>query len=94
MNLRDKPARFNTVQAAYYLGFNVNDIPILTGRGYLTPIGKPSMGATKYFAKVDLDVLRNDSKWLARATAAIYLYWRDKNENRGPSDGDVNVALN
>lgn len=79
LNLKTSPARLNVEQAAWYLGFAPHDVPILVSKGLLKPLGRPSSGTVKCFALVHLEELRNDRKWLARATEAIVDHWRFKN---------------
>ena len=68
LNLKDKPARLNVEEAAWYLGFATHDIPILISNGLLKPLGHPADNATKYFAFDIVEQHRHDAKWLARAT--------------------------
>ncbi len=82
LNLRVLPARLNTEQAAHLLGFQPHDLPILCVRGLLKPLGTPPPSAVKYYATSDLEELRADRKWLARATDALHRYWRNKNQRR------------
>jgi hypothetical protein len=42
----------------------------------LKPLGHPARNATKFFATQALEQLRQDEKWLARASDAICEYWR------------------
>lgn len=83
LNLRVLPARLTVEQAAYYLGFQPHDIPILISRGLLRPLGSPPPNAPKYFALAELERLRTDVKWLARATAAIAAHWKNKRQGKG-----------
>ena len=71
MSLLLPPARLSQEQAAWYLGFQVHDIPVLVAVGLLKPLGKPVPNGLKYFASVELRRLRDDAKWLARASDAI-----------------------
>jgi hypothetical protein len=57
------------------LGFAEHDIPILVKAKLLSPLGKPQANAVKYFARVDVEELALDTKWLTRATAALYEHW-------------------
>ena len=69
------PARLNSSQVAMLLGFAEHDIPILVKAKLLSPLGKPQANAVKYFARVDIEGFAMDTKWLARATAALYEHW-------------------
>ena len=43
--------------------------------GILIPLGRPARNGPKYFATAELEELRNDRKWLVRASDAIVGYW-------------------
>jgi hypothetical protein len=73
------PARLNATQTAWFLGFEPHDIPILVAAGLLKPLGHPARNAVKFFATQALEQLRQDEKWLARASDAICEYWRERN---------------
>jgi hypothetical protein len=73
------PARLDALQAAWFLGFEPHEIPILIAGGLLKPLGHPARNATKFFATQALEQLRSDEKWLARASDAICQYWRERN---------------
>src|SRR3989442_4779333 len=82
------PARLDATQAAWFLGFELHEIPILIGANLLKPLGHPARNATKFFATQALEQLRRDEKWLARASDAICEYWRARNaRNRGCERG-------
>ena len=82
------PARLNATQAAWYLGFEPHEIPILIAASLLKPLGHPARNGTKFFSTQALDQLRRDEKWLARASDAICEYWRERNaRNRGCERG-------
>ncbi len=82
------PARLNATQAAWYLGFEPHEIPILIAASLLKPLGHPARNGAKYFSTQALDQLRRDEKWLARASDAICEYWRERNtRNRGCERG-------
>jgi hypothetical protein len=72
LNLRQLPARLNTEETAWYLGFGTKEIPHLTKARLLKPLGNPSRCATKFFATVRLRRLRDDEPWLNRACATIF----------------------
>jgi hypothetical protein len=85
LNLRDKPARFTSEEAAWTLGFSAHELPILMGAGLLKPLGNPSDNGCKYFACADLEKLKVDTGWLAKGSDAIVKYWKDRNLQR-PTD--------
>ena len=73
------PARLDATQAAWFLGFEPHEIPILAAASLLKPLGHPPRNGTKFFATEMLEQLRRDEKWLARACDAICDYWRVRN---------------
>ena len=83
LNCRRLPARLNSGETAAILGFAEHDIASLIAARLLVPLGKPAPNAPKYFAAVVIEVLSADSEWLSKATRAISIYWRGKNENKG-----------
>jgi len=82
LSLRNLPARFGIGETAWFLGFGENDIPVLVSAGLLKPLGKPTATGSKYFAGAELQNLRNDSRWLGKASDAIVNHWRSKNASR------------
>jgi hypothetical protein len=68
------PARLDATQAAWFLGFELHEIPILVAANLLKPLGHPARNSTKFFATQALEQLRRDEKWLARASDAIATY--------------------
>jgi hypothetical protein len=73
------PVRLNALEAAWYLGFQSHEISILTGAGMLEPLGHPPANTPKYFSTESLAELRDNQKWLEKATDAISTHWRRKN---------------
>ena len=82
LSLVTPPARVGIIETAWLLGFNEHDIPVLVSAGLLRPLGHPATTGSKYFATVELQTLRNDMRWLAKASDAIVNYWREKNAGR------------
>jgi len=78
------PARLDATHAAWFLGFEPQEIPMLVAAGLLKPLGHPARNSTKYFATETLEQFRRDEKWLARASDAIANYWRERNARRTP----------
>ena len=87
MSLLMPPARLSPEQTAWYLGFQVHDISTLVAAGLLKPLGKPVPNGVKYFATAELLRLRDDTKWLARASDAIAAHWRRKNHTAAGCPG-------
>jgi hypothetical protein len=93
LNWKSSPARLNVTQAAWFLGFEPHEIPILIAACLLKPLGHPARNATKFFATESLGKLRQDEKWLARASDAICEYWRQRNaRNRSREFGANGIA--
>ena len=74
--------RLDPSQVAEVLGFSSDDIPILVRNGLLEPLGKPASNCSKYFARIEVVQLADDTKWLAKATNAIYQHWSGKSARR------------
>ena len=82
LSLVTLPARLGICETAWLLGFNDHDIPVLVSAGLLKPLGHPAITGSKFFATVELQSLRSDTRWLARASDTIVNYWRTKNSGR------------
>jgi hypothetical protein len=90
LNLARLPARLNTAQTAACLGFKPHDIPVLTARGFLKPLGRPMPNSDKYYARSRILERADDEEWLSRATAALGQHWQDKNARKtGKQNGHV-----
>ena len=85
LNLANLPARATVEQTAALLGFSPHEIPILTARGLLKPLGHPAPNAPKFFLTEAMKELRRDEKWMGKASDAISEYWRIKNNRKGES---------
>jgi hypothetical protein len=83
LSLNMAPARLGVQEAAWFLGFSPHEIPMLIAAGLLKPLGHPPANGSKFFAASQLEELRRDSKWLARASDAVVQYWKTKNSRRG-----------
>jgi len=79
LNLRNFPARLDASEAAWLLGFQAHDIPILVEKSFLKPLGSPTRNAQKYFSNADVLELYSDTRRLDRATRAVMDHWRSKN---------------
>lgn len=82
LSLATPPARLGINETAWLLGFAEHDVPVLVSAGLLKPLGRPTTTGSKFFATVDLQNLRNDTRWLAKASDAIVNHWRSKNSSR------------
>ena len=74
------PGRLTPAEAAWRLGFEPDHITSLVNLGLLKPLGHPAASTIKYFASIEIEALRNDPKWLAKATDALRQKWKLKNE--------------
>jgi hypothetical protein len=84
LSLAIPPARVNLTEAAWLLGFTEHDISTLISAKLLKPLGHPPASGSKYFALVELQALRSDTHWLAKASDATVNYWKKKNAGRVP----------
>lgn len=87
------PARLSIEQAAWVLGFQQGDIPVLVSAGLLKPLGRPPTSGSKYFAAVDLEELRKDTRWLGKASDTIVKYWWAKNATRRGRKSSVSQVI-
>lgn len=85
------PARLTTEQAAWVLNCGPHDIPVLVAARLLKPLGNPARNGLKYFATVELEERRRDTKWLARASDAIVNHWQNRNARK--SSANANLQL-
>src|SRR5207253_5555755 len=59
----------------------------------LKPLGHPAASTIKYFASIEIQALRNDPKWLAKATDALRHKWKLKNEAAKRRTGNGHRSL-
>jgi len=79
LRLLHLPGRFTVQQTAWYLGFPVREIPFLTRKKLLKPAGKPSRKATKLYSYPDLRRLRDNERWMEKASSIIFRNTERKN---------------
>jgi len=60
-----QPARLSLTETAWFLGFTEHDVSTLVSVGLLKPLGHPPASGSKYFAVVELQALRTDTRFLA-----------------------------
>jgi hypothetical protein len=86
------PGRINAEQTAALLGFQIHDIPVLVRAKLMQPLGNPSQAAPKWFSSAEVELLRHDTKFLARATKTISSNWQKRNRRIGqePLDNPKN----
>jgi hypothetical protein len=94
LNLNRPPGRLSAALTAAYLGFKVHDIPVLTARGLLKPLGCPMPNSDKYYARTRIMELADDEEWLSRATAALSQHWRNKNARKVKSQNGQRRTVN
>lgn len=94
LNFTRLPGRLNTALTAACLGFKPHDIPVLTARGFLKPLGRPMPSSDKYYARVTVLERADDEEWLSRATAALSQHWQDKNARKSKRSKGVTIRLN
>ena len=82
LSLRRLPARLTVEETAYFLGFKPGDISILMVSKLLKPLGHPPANGQKFFAACELERLRNDGDWLAKASDALVRHWRQRNREQ------------
>ncbi len=73
------PARLTAEQAAWMLGCQVHDMPILVASRLPKPLGNPPPNGIKFFATVNLVEHSKDRSWLTRMTVAITNHWKGQN---------------
>ena len=82
LSLRRAPARLNAEETAWFLGFLPHEIPVLMAARLLKPLGTPAANGCKYFSMLELDRLKDNSEWLAKASNAIVRHWIEKNQRK------------
>ena len=92
------PARLSVEQAAWMLGCQTHDMPILIASKLLKPLGNPAPNAIKFFATADVMDLVKDRSWLAKITNIISQHWhnrnmRQKSQARNGSQNGHSLAL-
>ena len=80
LSLPALPGRLDRSETAWRLGFEPDHITVLVSLGLLKPLGHPEASTMKYFASVEIEALRNDAKWLAKASDALRYKWKLKND--------------
>jgi len=86
------PARLTGEQAAWVLGCQPHDVPVLVAARLLRPLGNPVPSAVKYFSRLEILDLARDRSWLARVTNAVNQHWQTKNAQR--KNRSVNCSQN
>jgi hypothetical protein len=76
------PARLTAEQAAWVLGCQPHDVPILVAARLLRPLGNPTPSCVKYFSRLEVLGLAQDRNWLVRATNVVNQHWQRKNAHK------------
>jgi hypothetical protein len=76
------PGRLSAKQAAWLLGFEPHEIPILLGGRLLKPLGHPPDKGMKFFLRAELERLQDDPLWMGKASDAVVKFWKSQNERR------------
>jgi hypothetical protein len=82
LTLRQLPARLTAEQAAWVLGCQPHDMPVLVTSRLLKPLGNPAPNAVKFFAATEVLELVKDRSWLARLTNTVNQHWQKKNARK------------
>jgi hypothetical protein len=82
LSLLRLPGRLTADQTAWVLGFDSTAVPVLVAAKLLKPLGRPPATGHKYYATCEIERLRNDPEWLAKASDALVRHWKRKNESR------------
>ena len=93
LTLSRVPGCLTVEQAAWELGRQPHEIPILVANGLLKPLGNPPACAVKFFAAVEILERKNNLGWLAKATNAIHKYWKTKNSRKRNGGSDESQTL-
>jgi hypothetical protein len=76
------PARLTAEQAAWALGCQPHDVPVLVTSRLLKPLGNPAQNGIKFFATADVLELVKDRSWLAKMTSTVNQHWHKKNARK------------
>ena len=75
-------ARWTVEQVATILQTTTEGVYILTRCRLLRPLGNPPANGTKYYARVYIERLAGDEKWLAKASDALVRFKWEKNHGK------------
>jgi hypothetical protein len=89
LSLGTHPARLTITETAWLLGFTEADISTLISAKLLKPLGHPPPTGSKFFATIDIQSLRPDVRWLAKASDAIVEFWKQKNAGRAQGKAKI-----
>jgi hypothetical protein len=87
------PARLTVEEAAWLLGCQPHDVPILVSSRLLKPLGNPPQNGIKYFSTQEVLELVKDRSWLAKMTNTICQHWHKKNVKGSAAKGSPAAML-
>ena len=87
------PARLTLEEASYLLRFDPEAVNFLVSAKILEPLGDPPEGAPLWFAAAQIMQLCADQKWLSKATKAVRLHIKEKNEKARAKRGEPNPLV-
>ena len=79
LNARRLPARLTVERVAVLLGMSEDAIRILMTQKLLWFLGTPAENGPKFFVAEEIERLRLDCEWLAKASNALVKHSREKN---------------
>jgi hypothetical protein len=66
-------------EAAWVLGCQPHDVPILVAVRLLKPLGSPLANGIKFFSSAEVTEMAKDRAWLAKMTQTISQHWHKRN---------------
>ena len=87
------PARLTVEEAAWVLGCQPHDVPVLVSSRLLKPLGNPPQNGIKYFSTQEVMELVQDRSWLAKMTNTICQHWHRKNKKGHAPAGPPHTAM-
>jgi hypothetical protein len=82
------PARLTVEQAAWVLGCQAHDVPILISSRLLKPLGNPPQNGVKFFSTAEVREMAKDRAWLAKMTQTISHHWHKRNVRQKVHSGN------
>jgi hypothetical protein len=79
LNQLIKPGILEVVEAGWMLGFPPHSIRVLVGGGLLKPLGNPTQQSRKQFCIIQIEALRVNTEWKAKAVDYVRRHWQEKN---------------
>jgi hypothetical protein len=73
------PAQLTVEEAAWLLGCQPHDVPILIASRLLKPLGNPPQNGIKFFSASEVTEMSRDRAWLAKMTQTVRQHWHKRN---------------